>query len=120
MPLAKRLMAVGYPAQMANGLNGVVTIYASVSTTVTQAAATALTGDINIIPNAQAAGAVLLPSDAVAPDTVTVTNLVGNNVTVFPPTGGKMMGGAANAGVVLATGATVQWTLCDNINWYLT
>jgi len=121
MPLTKRIMAVGMSAQMANAVNGFVVIYASVSTTVSQAAATALTGDINLIPNSQAAGAVLLPSDAVQGDTITVTNVTGNNVTVYPPVGDKLMGGATNAGVVLATGATVQWTFSgDGVNWYLT
>ena len=121
MPLSKRMMAVGVPGVTAQALNGSLRIYTSVSTTVSQAAATPLTDDINILPNAQAAGAVLLPSDAIVSDTVTITNFTGNNVTVYPPVGDKLNGGATNAGVVLATGATVQWTFSgDGTNWYIT
>jgi hypothetical protein len=121
MPLSKRMMAVGMPALSAQATNGSLRIYASVSTTVSQAAATALTDDINIIPNAQAAGAVILPSDAIISDTVTISNFCGNNVTVYPPVGDKLNGGSTNAGVVLSTGSTVQWTFSgDGVNWYIT
>jgi len=126
MGLSKRLMSLGTSAEQAKAINGVTGIYASVSTTVSQAAATPLLYDINIIPNAQAAGAVLLPSDAVVTDFVTVTNFTGSNVTIYPSIGGSINGGAANAGVVLATGATIQLQVGSTSgspaapNWYIT
>lgn len=120
MGLSKRLMAVGTPAQQAIAINGVIGVYASVSTTVSQAAATPLLYDINIIPTAQAAGAVLLPSDAISSDFITVTNFIGNNVTIYPPVGGYINALTQNAGYVLATGSSVQLQLAPNSIWYIT
>jgi hypothetical protein len=113
-------MATGVPAVVAQAINGTVRVYASVSTTVTQAAATPLTDDINIIPNAQAAGAVLLPIDAVIGDFVTVTNFTGNNVSIFGTLGESINGGSANAALVLATGSTVQLQQCTATGWFIT
>ena len=120
MGLSKRLMAVGLPAETSKAINGIVQVYASVSTTVTQAGATPLLSDINIIPNAQAAGAVLLPSDAIVGDFVTVTNFTGNNISIFGTAGETVNGGAPNAALVLATGTSVQLQQVTNIAWYAT
>jgi hypothetical protein len=120
MGLSKRLMASGVPAQTAAGINGYVQIYASVSTTVSQAAATPLLADINILPNAQAAGAVLLPIDAVVGDFVTVSNFTGSNISIYGTLGETINGLAANSPLVLATGSTVQLQQCTNTAWYAT
>ena len=125
MGLSKRLMAVGTPAEQAKAINGVTGTYASVSTTVSQAAATPLLYDVNVIPNAQAAGAVLLPSDAVVGDFVTVTNYTGSNVSIYPSSGGTINGGGTNAAITLATASTIQLQVATTTAtgvpiWYIT
>jgi len=119
MGLSKRLMAVGIPAQTAIATNGTVRVYASVSTTVTLAGATVITDDINIVPSAQAAGAMSLPSDAVVSDFVTVTNFTGNNITIFAPLGLTINNVAGATGVTLATSSSAQYQLSTS-GWYIT
>lgn len=121
MALTKRMMAVGLPSQTARAVNGQTNVYASVSTTVSQAAATAMTADVCVVPNSQAAGAMILPSDATESDTVTLVNLTGAAITVYPPVGGYVQGGAQNAGYSVASGTVgVQFQLCADGKWYLT
>jgi len=125
MGLSKRLMSVGTPAEQAKAINGVSGVYASVSTTVSQAAATPLLYDINFVTTAQAAGAVLLPSDAVVGDFITVTNFTGSNVTIYPSAGGQVNALGTNTGLVLATSSSVQLQVASTTAtgaplWYIT
>jgi hypothetical protein len=67
----------------------------------TQGTALALTNNISVITTAAASTGVRLPS-TVAGTLFVVVNRGANPITVYPPTGGTIDGGATNAGVALA------------------
>lgn len=120
MGLSKRLMAVGISGQAAIATNGITQVYASCSTTSGLANATPLAADINLFPNAQAAGYVYLPSDATAGDFVTVTNYTGSNITIYAPGGATINATAGATGITLATATTIQLQMFASVYWYIT
>jgi hypothetical protein len=63
----------------------------------TQATATSIYDDVNIVSTVAASAGVILPSNRGAGDTVEVTNLGANALSVYPPSGGNIGTGAANA-----------------------
>lgn len=95
-----------------------VTLAANV--TVTQAAGTPITAMLNNI-TASAAGAVTLPASAPGLE-ITVHNISGSSVTVFPNAGGtgseKINAGAANAGQTMLTLTSTVYTCAVAGQWY--
>jgi len=67
--------------------------------------ATALTTSINVVTTAAASTGVQLPQGEVG-DTFTVVNLGANALAVYPPTGGTVNGGSANAALSVGAGKT--------------
>lgn len=75
----------------------------------TQGTALALPSDFNIVTTTAASTGVILP--AAGPqcspgDSFIVVNHGANSLTVYPPTGGKIANGSANAGLALASNKT--------------
>lgn len=68
----------------------------------TQATATALTTDLNVLSTVTAASGVILPVGEVG-KSVTVRNDGANAVLVYPPVGGTINGFATNAGFTIGT-----------------
>lgn len=83
------------------GLANVDSVASLAAAGTTQGAGTALTGSINVVSSADASNvAVKLPSQQEAPILCRATSADG--LSVFPPTGGAINGGSANAAVALA------------------
>jgi hypothetical protein len=117
----------GTPVQLRQAQQGIPTTYASgVSTTVSQVAATQLQTDFNILIQTGAAQAVKVlggddtsatPGPCHIADTMSVVNHTGQNVTIYPQTGGTIKNGAVNAGFLIATGLTAILTYLGSGNW---
>lgn len=73
-----------------------------------QANALAITTGVDrvVVTTAAASTGVRLPATRFKGDTITVTNRGANAITVYPATGDKIDGGAANAGAPVAVGAS--------------
>jgi hypothetical protein len=85
------------------------------STTVTQAAGTAITAELVNI-TATAAGAVTLPP-SVPGNSIALLNISTFNVTVFPNTNETINGLSANAGLVMASAKSAQFTCAVPGQW---
>lgn len=85
----------------------------------TQADATALTADVNVVTTATATtNGVRLPANRPVGDTMVVVNYDdGTSVIVYPSTGGKINNGSANAGVTLAINMGIMLLSLGNNNW---
>jgi hypothetical protein len=83
-----------------------------------QTDATALTKMVNIVTGADGTKGVRLPA-AVAGEIVIVVNTVAAShaLKVYPPTGGKIDAGSANAALSLAAAKRVI-LLCDGTDWW--
>ena len=68
----------------------------------TQSGAPTLTGGVNVLTSTAGQTAAVLPTYASGPITVRVTG--GTAATVFPPTGGALNGGSANASTSVTSG----------------
>lgn len=85
--------ALSLPQQVVAGTASV-----TAGTTQTQAGATALTGMQNLVTTGNANDGVILPK-AGNGAVIAIVNLSANALKVYPPTGGKLNGGTANASV---------------------
>jgi hypothetical protein len=119
MPLSKRMMAVGLSAEAAKATNGqFVNLPAGVGTT--QAGATAVSGDVNVIVTSSAGNtAFVLPNDAIASDNVDIMALttISASALIFPPLGGTINGGGANASITMAAGTSATFWCTANLTW---
>jgi len=87
------------------------------STTQTQGQG-ALVSDINIVSVcANANDTVTLPS-AASGMTIYIRNNGAQTLQIFPASGDAINGGAADASVTLAAGASVTYRAADSTNWY--
>jgi len=84
----------------------------------TQAAATLLPARFNQISTAAANSGVRLPSGVRSSGMVRARNDGANTVKVYPPVGGKINGGTANAAVTLAAGAAAVYVADGNGNYF--
>jgi len=96
MTTQQKLMGLGTAAALAAQIAGDITAGITAAGS-TQATATPIYSDVNVISTAAASTGVLLPNNRSAGDTVEVTNLGANALSVYPPTGGNIGTGAANA-----------------------
>lgn len=101
--------------QFGRSVGGVASITAA--TTQTQAAATPLTGYINVVASANANDAVLLPSDYAVGDTLIVVNASAAAVGVFPGTGGAINGGTDDAVKAIATKMSGLYISLGDNDW---
>ena len=83
----------------------------------TQATATALTKQINIVSTVTAGQGVVLPT-AVAGMTLHLTNTSAVALLVYPATGGTINTLALNAGLTMGAGATLQFIAPTTTQWY--
>lgn len=114
----QNLMGVGIGAAAASVMaeaNGLAAAITAAGTT--QATAQAIYADVNIVTVAAASSGVLLPADRAVGDTVEVTNLGANALAVYPPTGGNIGTGAANAAFSVPVSKTARFRLVSATQW---
>jgi len=116
MALAKELVATGLFVNTAKAVGGSVVTGITAGTTQTQAGATALTGAINVVGTVgTTSDGVILPVAEVG-DSVFVRNAGANTAKVYPPVGGAVNGGTANAADTLASGASVVYRYVSTVD----
>lgn len=113
MALASEMVAGGLFASTAESINGRIENGITAAGT-TQATAYQLTKSISIIGTAALSSGVILPGNCGHSDVLRVKNEGANAATVYPPVGGTIDGGAANAGVSVAVAAGVTLVCVDN------
>jgi len=87
------------------------------ASTTTQATATAITADVSVFTTVASTGAVILPSGGAA-DILIMNNQATNALIVFPPIGGTINGGSANASYSQAVSKCACYVTADGLNWY--
>jgi fibronectin-binding autotransporter adhesin len=83
----------------------------------TQAQATALTKEMNIVSTVLSTQGVVLPT-AVAGMVITITNTSANSLLVYPAVNGIINSQSANAAYSQAPGATLQFIAPTTTQWY--
>jgi hypothetical protein len=114
MATVSEIMASGTPAMLANKLGSdPVTVFAAAGTT--QATATLLTSSFaNVTTVASSAGVRLRSAHGAGPTTILNNGL--NVLSIYPATGEKINGLAANTAITVAPGKCVMLT-GDNNQW---
>ena len=87
------------------------------ASTTTQATATAITADISVFTTVASTGAVILPVGGAA-DILIMNGQATNALIVFPPVGGTINGGSANASYSQAVSKCARYVTADGLNWY--
>ena len=84
-----------------------------------QATATPVTGAVNVVTSATATSAdgVVLPADRAEGDLLMVINATAVALDVFPPTGGAINGGSANAAKALVANMSGLYISMGSGNW---
>lgn len=124
MAIKSKLVGTGSPA--INAVQQVGTV-ANNLTAAGNSQATALLmslDDIQVVTTTAAStGVILQPGTTAnatpysAGDAVTIANHGVSTLTVYPPTGGKIANGSANAGVSVLSTKTAVFTTIDGTNW---
>lgn len=114
--ILKNLMGTGTPAEQAKSIAGRVTTGLTATGSSSQADALALYSEINVVATTAANTGVRLPS-GMAGDSMVVQNNGAATLTLYPPTGGKINGGSANAGVSVATLKGAYCHCINGVDW---
>lgn len=96
-------------------VSSVATLIAAAGTT--QATATALTKEINIVSTVPASTGVILPT-AVAGMRIVVRNAGANALNIYPATGGAINTLAVNAAYSLSTNTSIELFASTTTQWY--
>jgi len=83
----------------------------------TQATATAITADVTVFSTVASTGAAILPAGGAA-DILVMNGQATNALVVFPPIGGTINGGSANASYSQAVSKCARYVTADGLNWY--
>lgn len=117
MALQKEMVAAGVWGAQAEAVNGGSVVSGlTASATQTQAAGTALTAAVNLVATCATAGNALTLPVAARGDEVIVHNGGAASANVFPPVGGSINGGTANAALALAAGKAAVYKYTSNVN----
>lgn len=116
MTALRKLMGAGLAPLAATNINGDVDTGAAnagaIATGTTQATAYVLAACVTRFGTVAASTGALLPPAAPGDDYI-VANFGANTLTVYPPLGGSIDNGSANAGVTVAANATKWFTCVD-------
>jgi hypothetical protein len=82
-----------------------------------QANATALVAEINVVAGADDAKGVILPAAKAGRPIHVKTTVAAKTLKVYPPTGGKINGGTADAAVTMAA-VTATLFVSDGTDWW--
>ena len=111
----RNIMSTGQSAQAALSISGLIADNLT-AIGANQAGALLVTGDNNVFTTVAAGTGAILPATAtvsqgVQPgDEVQIANLGANPLSVYPPIGGTIQGGAANAAYAVPVGKTAVFT----------
>ena len=121
MSFVTELVSVGIQSHRAQALSGSLTTGISAAGSSSQANSTALTTVNNVVGTVSANNGVRLPIGTKG-DEMYVRNASATACQVYPPSGGALNGGSANAKdtVDLAAGATYRYvcTAVTGLDWY--
>ena len=118
MTMQTKLLGSGLASLAAQQIVGSITTGITAAGT-TQITAAAVYDDINIVSTVAASSGVILPSNRSAGDTIEITNLGANALLVYPPNGGNIAQGAANASFSLPVSKTAIMRLVSPTQWTL-
>lgn len=111
------LVGAGVPAPAVQYYVGTVSNTQTATGSSSQANSFAITADITIFTTAAANSGARLPSTAGPGDVFTIANYDTNTMLIYPPVGGILNGGSANASVNLATKKGADCLCIDNLNF---
>ena len=123
MTIKKNATGSGAAPQMANAIiGGVSTTTAGAGTTSLNASLLPLASNHWVTVGVNNSGVILPPGNGTgdslaAGDYMSVINLTGNTLLVYPPAGGKISTGAANASVSLTNGKQATFMCLDGTNY---
>lgn len=117
MAQALRLMGLGMASQLARNVVGTVDNTLTATGSTSQANSYAVTADISIFTTAAANTGARLPLGANAGDSFWIANYDTNTLLIYPPTGGKINNGSANASANLTTLKSVLCVSIDGTNY---
>lgn len=115
MTTQKNLMGSGVPGLQAQASVGMLSNNLT-ATGNSQGTALALPSDLNVFTTVAASTGAILPS-SLPGDWLTVVNHGANALSVYPPTGGKIANGSANAGFSVPATKTAQFQCLDSTNF---
>lgn len=119
MALKKELMGAGFFINQAEMIGGSCVTGLTAGTTQTQAGATAMTGSYNVIGTcANLNDGVILPA-AGKGSVIMVRNNGAQTAKIYPPVGGAINGGSANAAITLTANTTAEFFFTSDIDSYL-
>lgn len=119
MTIKRNATGVGTaPAQASSLIGGVSDNFTATGSTQATAALVPITSNIFVTVGAASTGVILPPGNGTgdslaAGDWIRVYNYTGNSILVYPPLGGKLANGSANAGVTIANTKAGEF-LCRN------
>lgn len=114
--LGSDMMGLGMPPALANLVGETIPAPVAAAGT-SQAGATPLTGTINQVTTSAGQTAVLLPSTQPLGTAVHVYVSTATTALVFPPTGGNINEGAANASFSVAQARTATFSRVSATKW---
>ena len=114
MPQIQRnLMGTGQSAEAAKSIAGRVTTGLTATGSSSQANSLAIYSEVNVVTTTAANTGVRLPANLSAGDSMVIQNNGASTLFVYPPVGGIINGGSANAKVDVAT---LKGAICHCIN----
>lgn len=121
MPTLTNLLGSGNSALTAQASLGIINASSALTATgTTQATALALPSDWNLFTTVAASTGCILPangSNVNMTDVYIVMNHGANTLSVYPPTGGKIANGSANAAFSVAANKMATFVNIGSGNW---
>jgi hypothetical protein len=117
MSQESKIIGQGVWAEAAQQLISGDVLTGQVTSTTTQATAYAITADITVFATVASTGAAILPAGGAA-DILVMNGQATNALIVFPPVGGTINGGSANASYSQAVSKCARYVTADGLNWY--
>jgi hypothetical protein len=117
MSQENKIIGQGIWAEAAQQLIAGDVLTGQTASTTTQATATAITADITVFTTVASTGAVILPAGGAA-DILIMNGQATNALIVFPPIGGTINGGSANASYSQAVSKCARYVSADGMAWY--
>lgn len=111
--IQKNLMGSGLVAEAAKSIAGRVVTGLTAAGSSSQANSLGIYSEINVVTTTAANAGVRLPANLSAGDSIVIANNGANTLFVYPPVGGILNGGSANAKLDVAT---LKGAICHCIN----
>lgn len=115
MTTLKNQMGAGVAPLAAQATQGMPSLSLT-ATGNSQGTALAVPSDFNVFTTVAASTGCILPNSAVT-DWITVVNHGANTLSVYPPTGGKIANGSANAAFSVGANKTAQFQAISSTDY---